>query len=442
MPPSVAERVEVAAWAGGAGAERCGFGLGNLPFGVSDDGRVVCRVGAMAVDLSVLRGLEVGPEVWGSGSLDALFALGPDAWAATRRDLRSALSAEDRPQQGALSPCDELSLVLPFSVADYVDFYASEHHVANVGALLRPGTPPIPDAWRHLPMGYHGRSGTVVASGSDIPRPWGVLDAPGGDAPGGDVAARVGPSARLDVEVEVGFVVGAGSERGAPVAVEEMAEHVFGVVLVDDWSARDIQAFEYRPLGPFLGKAFATAVSPWVVPLAALAPWAVPGPPQQPPPPRHLRQHEPRALRIDLELSIDAGGGDETVSRSSAAGLYWSIAQQVAHLTSGGASLRAGDLLASGTVSGPDRGSEGSFLELTRAGSEPLRLEGGRARSWIEDGDEVTIRGRCGEPGEGGWICMGEVRNKVVAGTDPSERPARRHGGPGKPRTPEEGEDR
>jgi fumarylacetoacetase len=367
-----------------------GYGLDNLPFGVDSSGHVVVALSDRVVDLAGLDGLDVGGDVWRSGSLNAFMALGKDAWGLTRAQLQDRLAPHRSVPAGAVRRRADVQLVAPFEVADYVDFYASENHVTNMGRRLRPGEDPLPPAWKHLPMGYHGRSGTVVVSGSPIPRPRGILPAAEG---AGGVEYR--PCARLDCEVELGFVIGTGSRRGRPVAVADAPDHVFGVVLVNDWSARDIQAYEYRPLGPFLGKAFATSISPWVVPLPALAPYATPGPPQDPPPAPHLAAPEPRNFDVHLQLRVNGTEASETRSAS----LYWSIGQKIAHLTSGGASLRTGDLLASGTISGPTPGSEGSLME-----------KGG---GWLDDGDEVTIEGWCGTRGET-WISLGEVTGTVT----------------------------
>ncbi len=344
------------------------------------------------IDLSRATGLDVGSEVWTSGSLNAFFDLGPDAWARTRAQLQASVA--DQPGS-ARRPAGEVRLVRPWEVGDYADFYASLEHATNMGRLLRPDGDPLPPAWRHVPIGYHGRAGTVVVSGSDVPRPAGLV----GPIP------EFALSRRLDVEVELGFVVGAGSSRGSPIPVEQADRHVFGVVLLNDWSARDIQAFEYQPLGPFLGKSFATSVSPWVVPLAALDPWRVPGPRQDPEPAPYLRAPEPRGLDVHLELAING----EIVSTMTSAGLYWSMAQQLAHLTVNGAGVRAGDLFASGTISGDAPGTEGSLMELTGAGQRSPRPS-----AWLEDGDEVTIRGWCGDRSGPGWISLGEVAGRVV----------------------------
>jgi fumarylacetoacetase len=370
---------------GGAG----GYGVDNLPYGVDSTGHVVVAAGDSVVDLAALDGLDLDKAVWTSGSLNAFMALGPDAWQRTRSQLQSLLGPGSRPQPHAVRARRGVELRLPWEVADYVDFYASEHHVTNMGRILRPGEDPLPPAWRHLPMGYHGRAGTVVVSGSAVPRPSGIL-------PGADGTVTFGPCARLDCEVELGFVIGAGSERGRRVPAADLNRHVFGVVVLNDWSARDIQAFEYRPLGPFLGKAFATSVSPWVVPLAALDRWRAAGPGQRPPPAPHLTVPDPRNYDVHLQLRVDGA----VVSEMSAATMYWSISQQVAHLTSGGASLRTGDLLATGTISGPHPGSEGSLMEKGN-------------NVWLADGQQVTIAGWCGTRGDE-WLDLGEVTGTVV----------------------------
>jgi fumarylacetoacetase len=258
-----------------------------------------------------------------------------------------------------------------------------------MGRLLRPGEEPLPPAWLHLPIGYHGRAGTVVVSGSPVPRPGGLL--PGSAGP------VFGPTGRLDVEVELGFVVGTTVSRGRSITAREADRYVFGVVLVNDWSARDIQSFEYRPLGPFLGKSFATSVSPWVVPLAALEPWRVDGPLQDPKPSGYLQVDEPRGLDVRLSLAVNGS----VLSNMSAAGLYWSMAQQLAHLTANGAGVRAGDLFASGTISGDRPGEEGSLMEKYRG------------EQWLADGNRVTISGWCGDPDRGPWLYLGQVDGTV-----------------------------
>jgi fumarylacetoacetase len=262
---------------------------------------------------------------------------------------------------------------------------------------------PLLPNWRHLPVGYHGRAGTLVVSATPIVRPSGQRKAPTDEAP------TFGPSVRLDIEAEVGFVVGAGSAIGQPVPAGRLADHVFGVVLVNDWSARDIQAWEYVPLGPFLGKSFATSVSAWVLPLAALAGARVEPPVQDPPPLPYLADPDPWALDLRLEVALNG----TVVSRPPFASMYWTPGQQLAHLTVNGASLRPGDLFASGTVSGPERGERGSFLELSWNGAEPIRLADGTERAFLLDGDEVTITATAPD-GRGGCVALGPVSGRVL----------------------------
>jgi fumarylacetoacetase len=297
--------------------------------------------------------------------------------------VRAALTALARglDAEPATTPVDEVEALLPVAVADYVDFFSSEPHARRAGAILRPDSPdPLLPNWRHLPVGYHGRAGTVVVSGTPIRRPHGQRAGPDGPT--------FGPSERLDVELELGYVVGVPSTHGEPVAVADALDHVFGAVLVNDWSARDLQAWEAQPLGPFLAKSFATSISAWVTPLAALADRRVAAPAQAPAPLDYLRE-EPWAYDLALELEV-AG---TTLARSNARHLYWSPAQQVAHLTVNGASLRTGDLLATGTVSGPGDDERACLLELTRNGAEPVTLDDGTQRAYLGDGDEVVLRG-------------------------------------------------
>jgi fumarylacetoacetase len=364
-----------------------GFGVETLPYGVVG-GRVVVPLGDRQLDLAAvlppgLAGLAAGP------TLDRLLAAGPERWAAVRAALTGVVAAGGDTLERALRPAGEPQL--PFTVADYVDFYSSEQHATNVGTIFRPDAPALPPAWKHLPIGYHGRAGTVAVSGTPVVRPSGVL------GPG-----EFGPTRRLDIEAEVGFVVGV--PAAGPVAAADWRAHVFGVVLVNDWSARDIQAFETRPLGPFLGKSFLTSVSPWVVPLAALEPAFVDPPAQDPVPTAHLLPAGP-ALALDLEVRLNG----QVISRPPAASLYWTAAQQLAHLTVNGATLRTGDLYASGTVSGDGPDQLGSLLELTRGGREPLTLPDGGTRAYLADGDTVTISGTAGA------VHLGEVSGTVRA---------------------------
>jgi fumarylacetoacetase len=375
-----------------------GYGPEHLPYGVAtspllDRPTPVTRLGARVVDLRALAadGLLPGGRCWDDESLDAFLAAGPLVW----QDVRDALQAICRqPDAAAVErasyPLEAVSLVLPFTVADFVDFYASEQHATNLGRLLRPGQPPLLPNWHHLPVGYHGRSGTVRVSGTPVIRPSGQRR--------GDAEAPVfGPTERLDVEAEVGFVVGVPSVAGQPVPTARFADHVFGVCLVNDWSARDIQAWEYQPLGPFLGKSFHTSVGAWLTPLAALEAARVTAPSGQSELLPHLRDVEPWGLDLSLELSVNGS----VVSRPPYRTTHWSPAQMLAHLTSNGAQARTGDLFASGTVSGSGDDEVGSLFEL---------WEGER---FLADGDEVVITATAPGPG-GATIRLGEVRGRVV----------------------------
>jgi fumarylacetoacetase len=378
------------------------YGVEHLPYGATADGLVV-RFGDRMLLLGAAeeRGLVEAGGTLKRSTLNEFMARGPETWQAVRARLTELLTDDE--YRGAIDPLlvPIDGLVLPFAVADYVDFYASEHHASNVGRLLRPGQPPLLPNWRHLPVGYHGRAGTVVVSGTDIVRPRGQRKPAAADRP------VFGPSRRLDVEAEVGFVVGVGTPLGSSVSTADFAEHVFGVVLVNDWSARDIQAWEGQPLGPFLAKSFATSIAAWVTPLAALERAWVPAPVQDPPVLDYLVERDRRGL--DLALSVEWNG--TVVSRPPFASMYWTPAQQLAHLTVNGARLRTGDLYASGTVSGPRRDETGSFLELTTGGREPVTLVDGSTRAFLEDGDTVTIRAAAP-----GGITLGEVTGRVVPG--------------------------
>ena len=337
--------------------------------------------------------------------LDHLMEAGPAAWQAARREITAWLSdrGHRRVVEPHLRPLGSVALHLPFTVADYVDFYASEHHAANVGRILRPGSEPLPAQWRNLPIGYHGRSGTIAVSGEPVRRPAGQWRSGDGDP-------VYAPTRRLDFEAEMAFVVGAGSRPGEPVDVRSFAEHVFGAMVLNDWSARDIQSFEYVPLGPMLGKSFLTSVSPWVVPLAALDSARVAPPQRSPLPLPHLRDGEDQwGLDITLEVSLNG----HVISKPPFATMYWTPAQQLAHLTSNGAHVRTGDVLASGTVSGPGRDQVGSLIELNRGGAEPFETPDGTRHTFLEDGDEVVISASAPGPG-GSTIGFGSVAGRVV----------------------------
>ena len=388
------------------------FGLHNLPYGSfqvrgDDRPRVGVKVGDRVLDVGAAAA-ELLPEhavLFAAGDLDRLLAGGPSVWT----DVRDAVQDWFRDPgardvvTGALHADADVVLLLPFTVADYVDFYASEHHATNLGRMFRPDSEPLTPNWKHLPIGYHGRAGTVVVSGTPVARPCGQRRTPDGDV-------VFGPSTRLDIEAEVGFVVGAGSALGSPVPRTAFADHVFGVCLVNDWSARDLQAWEYVPLGPFLGKSFATSVSPWVVPLAALASARVAPPARDPRPLPYLDDTDDEPWGLDLAMQVRLNG--HLVSSPPLRTTYWTAAQQLAHLTVNGASLRTGDLFASGTVSGPEREQRGSLIELSWGGTEPLELPDGTTRTFLEDGDEVVITATAPGP-DGTTVGFGEVRGAV-----------------------------
>jgi fumarylacetoacetase len=381
------------------------FGIGNLPYGVftppAGTARAGVRIGDSVLDLAAA----LDDPVFAAPGLNAFMAQG----VRRRREVRERITdlLTDVRHRAATEPhlyrLAEVRLGLPFEVGDYVDFYANEHHATNLGRLFRPDGDPLPANWKHLPIGYHGRSGTVVVSGTPIVRPSGQRREPGAACP------SFGPSLRLDIEAEVGFVVGTGSALGTSLTTADFADHVFGVCLVNDWSARDLQAWEYVPLGPFLGKSFATSVSAWIVPLDALEGAWVEPPPQEPEPLPYLAGTGKQGL--DLALRVTLNGHE--VSGPPFASMYWTPAQMLAHMTVNGASTRTGDLYASGTVSGPEAHQYGSLIELTAGGARPLELPDGTSRSFLEDGDEVTITADA--PGPGGTrIGLGEVTGRVV----------------------------
>jgi fumarylacetoacetase len=342
-----------------------GFGLDNLPYGVVG-GRCVVRYGDQLLPLAPLDPIFARP------TLNPFLAAGRAKWEAVRERVTAVLEAGNADLE-PLAAAPEL----PIAVGDFVDFYSSIEHATNIGRMFRPDGDALLPNYRHLPIGYHGRAGSIVVSGTQVARPHGQRP-------------DFGPTNELDVEVELGFVTGPGKPLGAPIATHEVREHVFGFVLVNDWSARDLQRWEYRPLGPFLAKSFATSISPWIVPLAALEPYLVPAREQDPEPLEYLRTEGDWALDLDLTLELNG----EAISRTNARGLYWTFPQQLAHATVNGAAVRPGDLFASGTISGPTPGSEGSLIEL--------------GRPFLADGDTVTIRGAAGT------VSFGEVSGTIV----------------------------
>ena len=395
------------------GATGSSYDVDHLPYAVfshdDEPPRVGVRIGDQVLDLAPVAAgdmLEIS-HVFEAPTLNPLLALGRPAWSSVRTWLAGLLTegAERDLVEPHLVPVAEVAVHLPFEVADYVDFYSSLHHATNVGRIFRPDDEPLKPNWRHLPVGYHGRAGTVVVSGTDVRRPCGQRPESGGQP-------SFGPSRRLDIEAELGFVVGAATSLGDRVGVDAFAAHVFGVTLLNDWSARDIQAWEYVPLGPFLGKSFATSVSGWVTPLDALEAARVDLPGQDPEPLDYLRVGPGAGYDVDLEVLLNG----VTVSRPPYASMYWSPGQMLAHLTVNGASLRAGDLFASGTVSGPDKDQWGSFLELSWGGTEPFTVDGVE-RTFLQDGDRVTLRATA--PGAaGGRLALGEVTGTILPARD------------------------
>lgn len=389
------------------------FGLATLPYGVfstdaqGSDRRTGVAVGDYVLDLGTAARAVEAPftDLVQGPSLDALMGAGRPVWDQVRQALITWLTdpAYEEAVRPHLVERSSVRLHLPFTVADYVDFYASEHHASNVGRIFRPEQEPLTPNWKHLPIGYHGRAGTVVVSGTEVVRPSGQRKPPGADAP------TFGASARLDIEAEVGFVVGTPSPMGESVSVDSFAEHVFGVFLLNDWSSRDLQAWEYVPLGPFLGKSFATSISPWIVPVAALETARVDQPAQDPEPLPYLEGSEPWGLDLQLEVHLNG----YRVARPPFSAMYWTAAQQLAHMTVNGACLRTGDVFASGTVSGPDPEQRGCFLELTWSGKDPITLPDGTERTFLEDGDEVTITATAPGP-EGATVHFGQVHGRIL----------------------------
>ncbi len=414
-----------ASWIESAAAITCPFPLQNLPYGLfSRPGTAAhpgVAIGDHLLDLAVLEaagllGQDERAPVFSAASLNPFLSSGPKAWQRVRDRLTDLLSQDgDRRLRDdatllrrALIPLGQVALHLPFQVAGYTDFYAGRQHAFNVGSLFRGPENALPPNWLHIPIGYNGRASTVVVSGTPIHRPLGQTKPPGVEAP------IFGPSQRLDIELEFGAVVGTGNALGQPVSVAEADAMIFGYVLLNDWSARDVQAWEYQPLGPFLSKAFATSISPWIVPKAALAPFRIPTPPRERPLLPYLQEPGPLNYDIELEVWLQPAGAKQAglICRSNTRHLYYSAAQQLAHHASGGCRMQTGDLLGSGTISGPDPGSYGSLLEMTWGGKEPLRLASGTTRTFLEDGDSVTLTGWA--QGEGYRIGFGTCEGTIL----------------------------
>jgi fumarylacetoacetase len=403
------------------------FPIQNLPYGVfrrrpAGSACVGVAIGDRVLDLTALEGrglLAVGPlqgrRVFQSGRLNEFMALGRPAWAEVRAALSRLLSAGEptlRDDAGlraaVLVNAAEVEMLLPAEVGDYTDFYSSREHATNVGTMLRGADNALMPNWLHLPVAYHGRASSLIVSGTDVRRPLGQY------RPEGAAAPKFGPTRSLDFELEVGAFVGPGNESGRPIPISEAEDHLFGLVLVNDWSARDVQAWEYQPLGPFLAKNFATSVSPWVVTLEALEPFRCAGPAQDPVPLPYLRTQGNTTFDIHLEVSLQGEkmAQPHRVCLSNFKYLYWSLAQQVAHHTVNGCNLQPGDLLASGTISGPTPDSYGSLLELAWRGTRPLQLPGGEQRVFLLDGDRVTFTGWC--QGAGYRVGLGSVTARVL----------------------------
>jgi fumarylacetoacetase len=391
-------------WVESANQPGCDFPIQNLPYATFRYGsgtHVGVAIGDQVLD--VTGALEIP-------TLRSVMAL-PKIERVALRQRISELLAGIPAASGHLLPMREVELLLPCEIGDYTDFYASIHHATNVGSMFRPDNPLLPN-YKWLPVGYHGRASSIVVSGTDVRRPWGQT----AEHPGGPPVFA--PTGRLDYELELGAFLGPGNVQSEPIPPAQASSHLFGVCLLNDWSARDIQTWEYQPLGPFLAKNFATSISPWVVTMEALEPFRCPPdprPPGDPQPLPHLRTEADGAYSITLEVWLRSArmAGPMRVSRSHFASLYWTLSQMVAHHASNGCPLRPGDLIGSGTVSGPTKENRGCLLELTRRGTEPLELPTGEVRKFLEDGDEVSLRGWCAAPGFR-RIGLGECRGKIL----------------------------
>lgn len=403
----------------------CHFPIQNLPYGIfrrpkEERAHVGVAIGDQVLDLAALGDLLDGP-VLGQRffenqiTLSEFMRRGPAAWREARNTITRLLRADETTlrdnkslRERALVPMADVTMLLPVKIENYTDFYSSRNHATNVGTMLRGADNALQPNWLHLPVAYHGRASSVVVSGTDFHRPKGQTKADEAPAP------KFGPSRTLDFELEMGFFVGPGNELGKPIPIDRAADHIFGMVLVNDWSARDIQKWEYVPLGPFLSKNFATSISPWVVTLEALEPFRIPGPVQDPEPFPYLRHQGNWTFDINLEVLLQTAkmAKPERISLSNAKHLYWNIAQQLAHHTINGCNLCPGDLLASGTISGPTPDSFGSLLELAWRGTKPLQFANGEHRSFLQDGDRVTLSGWC--QGDGYRIGFDEVTGTVL----------------------------
>jgi fumarylacetoacetase len=424
------------------------FPIQNLPYGIFKprDGaaRAGVAIGDLILDLSILeeRGFfsdvvaaavtsgrtrndlppatatattsAAATTLFAGDSLNSFMALGRPAWKKTREILQHLLSADTATLRDnrelrarAFHKQSDVTMQLPARIGGYTDFYSSYHHAHNLGTMLRGPDNALMPNWKWLPVAYHGRASSIVVSGTEVKRPRGQTKPPEANSP------VYGPSKSLDFELEIAFFIGPGNTLGEPISVDRAEDHIFGIVLMNDWSARDVQTWEYQPLGPFLAKNFCTSISPWVVTLEALEPFRKALPAQDPPPLPYLTREDDFTFDIQLEAKLRTANGARTISRTNFRNLYWSMAQQLAHHTVNGCNLQSGDLLASGTISGPTEDSRGCMLELTWRGANPLQLSNGETRKWLEDGDTLTITGYC--QGDGYRIGFGEVSGRITA---------------------------
>ncbi|KZY49055.1 fumarylacetoacetase [Sulfitobacter sp. KE29] len=408
-------------WVESANSATTDFPLNNLPYGVFSTNQLEARcgvaIGDQIVDMAALEeeGLITLAEepLFDVPYWNDVMDLGPTAWASLRSRLIELLSA-DAPDQAAVAPhlvpMGAAQLHMPMMVSEYTDFYAGKHHATNVGTMFRGAENALPPNWLHIPIGYNGRASTVVVSGTEITRPNGQLKAPEAEAP------HFGPCQKLDIELEMGAIVGTSTEMGQPIRIDAADEMIFGYVLLNDWSARDIQAWEYQPLGPFQAKAFATSISPWIVTRDALEPFRTSTPAREKDLLPYLRESKPGLFDIDLSVMLQPEGGEaEEIARTNYREMYYSAAQQLTHHASSGCAMNAGDLLGSGTISGPEKSQRGSLLELSWGGKEPITLADGSTRSFVEDGDTLTLTGHAQGDGfrVGFGACTGKVRPAI-----------------------------
>lgn len=396
------------------------FPIQNLPFGVFrlKDGQTHCgcAIGSYVVDLAVLEEegfFDFNHRVFDAHSLNKFMRQGHRVWKHTRQIVSELLRSDNptlRDNKVLLQKCivsqNDVEMLLPVEIGDYTDFYSSKEHATNIGLMIRDPNNPLLPNWKHLPVGYHGRASSIVVSETPVVRPWGqILE---GEKP------IFSPTKRLDFELELAFIVGKDSEQGLPVSVDEADEYIFGFVLMNDWSARDIQRWEYLPLGPFVSKSFSTSISAWIVLADALKPFRIKGPEQDPKPFPYLQDKSEKShYNIALEVGMKTAkqSNETTISKSNAKYIYWSTAQQLAHHTVTGCNVKVGDLMASGTISGKDKGSYGSLMEISWNGTQNVEI-GNDSRTFLQDGDQVTLKGYC--QGDGYRIGFGEVRGQII----------------------------